>query len=118
MSGDGDESLRINQEMTHLRKQLLSDYTAILREYGTVRPKWLKEYTLGTPARQEMLLYMYNKYNEDFRKMVGHGKSKKSYQRYVVVYRHLQKFILSRYGVEDIRLKYVIGNLKFKNNAF
>ena len=111
MLGDDEESAQINRELQSLREQLLSDFSAILKEYGSIRPKWLKEYTLGAPARQEMLLYMFNKHNEDFRKMVGHGRSNKTYQRYDVVYRHLRAFIRSRYRLEDIRVKDVTIHL-------
>ncbi|MBR1537992.1 MAG: site-specific integrase [Bacteroidales bacterium] len=107
MTGQGEEAALINRELCHLREQLLSYFAAILQEYGSIRPKWLKEYTLGAPDRHEMLLYMFNKHNEDFRKMVGHGKSEKSYQRYVIVYRHLRAFIRQRYQLEDVRVKYV-----------
>jgi len=107
MSGDEVESQVINQELESLRQQLLSDFSAILQEYGSIRPQWLKDYTMGAPERQEMLLYMFNKHNEDFGKMVGHGKSSKSYQRYVIVYRHLRTFIRMRYQLEDIRVKHV-----------
>lgn len=111
MTGNDDEAQMINQELEHLREQLLTDFSAILKEYGSIKPQWLKEYTLGAPERQEMLLYMFHKHNEDFRKMVGYGKSQKSYQRYDIVYRHLRTFIRSRYFLEDIRVKYVTIHL-------
>ena len=111
MTGNDDEAQMINQELEHLREQLLTDFSAILKEYGSIKPQWLKEYTLGAPERQEMLLYMFHKHNEDFRKMVGYGKSQKSYQRYDIVYRHLRTFIRSRYFLEDIRIKYVTIHL-------
>jgi len=107
MTGEDEESKRINMELGHLREQFMADFAAILQEYGSVRPLWLKEYTLGAPERQEMLLYMFNKHNEDFRRMVGHGRAEKSYVRYTVVYRHLRAFIRNRYHLEDIRFKYV-----------
>jgi integrase len=111
MTGNDDEAQMINQELEHLREQLLTDFSAILKEYGSIKPQWLKEYTLGAPERQEMLLYMFHKHNEDFRKMVGYGKSQKSYQRYDIVYRHLRTFIRSCYFLEDIRVKYVTIHL-------
>ncbi len=111
MTGNDDEAQMINQELEHLREQLLTDFSAILKEYGSIKPQWLKEYTLGEPERQEMLLYMFHKHNEDFRKMVGYGKSQKSYQRYDIVYRHLRTFIRSRYFLEDIRVKNVTIHL-------
>ena len=78
MTGNNEEAVLINRELRQLREQLLENFSAILQEYGSIRPKWLKDYTLGAPERQEMLLYMFNKHNEDFRKMVGHGRSNKS----------------------------------------
>ena len=107
MTGDGDEPQTINQELEHLREKLLADFAAILQEYGSIRPNWLKDYTLGAPDRQEMLLYMFNKHNEDFRKMVGYGRSEKSYQRYAIVYRHLKAFIQMQYQIDDIPFKHV-----------
>ena len=107
MTGYEEDALLINQELDHLHEQLRTDYASILREYGSVHPKWLKEFTLGAAERHEMVLYMFNKHNEDFRKMVGHGRSLKSCQRYEVVYRHLRTFIRTRYQLEDIRVKYV-----------
>ena len=107
MIGDDDESQTINMHLKQMREQLLSDFAAILQEYGSIRPQWLKDYTLGTSDRQEMLLYMYNKFNEDFRKSVGHGRSKSSYERYAIVYRHLKTFIRQRYNLDDVRIKYV-----------
>ena len=107
MTGDGEEERIVNMELSHLRTQLQADYEAILREYGSIRPQWLKEYTLGSPERHEMLLYLFNKHNEDFRKMVGFGRSLKSYQRYDIVYRHLRAFIRVHYRLDDLRVKYV-----------
>ena len=111
MAGDDEEDRIINQELAHLRAQLQSDCGAILREYGSIRPQCLKEYTLGSSERHEMLLFMFNKHNEDFRKMIGYGRSLKSYQRYDIVYRHLKVFIRTRYHLDDIRVKYVTINL-------
>ena len=107
MTGQDEEALMVNQELDQLREQLKADCAGILQEYGSIRPKWMKEYTLGAPERHEMLLYMFNKHNEDFRKMVGHGRSMKSLRRYEVVYRHLRSFIRTQYHLEDIRVKYV-----------
>ena len=107
MAGDEEEDRLVNLELDRLREQLRADYEAILREYGSIKPKWLKDYTLGSPERHEMLLYMFNKHNEDFRKMIGYGRSLKSYQRYDIVYRHLRTFIRQRYSLEDVRVSYI-----------
>lgn len=111
LSAEDPESERINQEMEELKKQLLSDYSGILREYGPVSPATLKDYTLGEPSRQEMLLYVFNRHNEDFEKMVGHGRSRRSLRRYETVYRHLRDFLRKRYQLADIRFNHITLNL-------
>lgn len=105
--GDDEESARINRMLTELRQRMVADYAAILKEYGAVRPKWLKEYTLGAPSRQEMLLFFFSKHNENYQTQIGHGRSQKSYQRYVVVHSHLRNFLQNRYQLSDVRIKYV-----------
>jgi len=129
LTGDDDESTLINEEITQLREQLVSDYAAIMKEYGKVRPKWLKDVTLGTPEKQELLLYFFKKHNEDYRKMVGYGRSQRSCQRYEVVARHLRDFIKQEYNLPDIRFRYITRHFinkfeiwlrsckKFRNNT-
>lgn len=58
-----------------------------------------------------MLLEYFRRHNEDFLKRVGYGRTKKSYQRYQVVYRHLCLFIRTHYQREDIGLKQVTLNM-------
>lgn len=107
MVGDDQEADRVNHMIAELRQQLLAAYTGILNEYGSVRPKWLKEYTMGAPSRQEMLLFFFSMHNDDYRTQIGYGRSLKTYQRYVVVYGHLRRFLRKHYQLEDVRIKYV-----------
>lgn len=52
-----------------------------------------------------MILSFFRKHNEDYRKMVGYGRSPKSYQRYAVVYNHLSTFISLYSHQKDICMK-------------
>ncbi|MBQ5529176.1 MAG: site-specific integrase [Bacteroidales bacterium] len=110
LKGNDPETLRINRELEELKKQLLADYSAILREYGPILPTSLKNYTMGAPSRQEMLMYVFNRHNEDFQKMVGHGRSLRSLRRYETVYRHLRDFLLKRYQLTDVRFNHITLN--------
>lgn len=76
-----------------------------------------------------MILRFFRKHNEDYRKMVGYGRSHKSYQRYAVVYKHLSTFIPLYCHQKDIRMKdvnislitafeqYLRVQAKLKNNT-
>lgn len=39
------------------------------------------------------MLFLFNQHNEEYGRGIGYGRSRKSYQRYVTVYQHLQKFL-------------------------
>ena len=69
-----------------------------------------KQFRGRNSFRKGTLLNMFKNHNEEYRTLVGHGRSVKSYQRYVVVFRHLQLFLQKR-GWEGIRLNRVSTEL-------
>lgn len=48
------------------------------------------------------VLAFFAKHNAEFGEKVGYGRAKGTYARYCVVYRHLEKYILERYGKSDL----------------
>ena len=65
---------------------------------------------LKSGKRQDCLLEYFKRHNEEYLKRIGHGRSRKSYQRYVVVYKHLQAFLQKR-QLEDLSVRAVTGSL-------
>ena len=51
-----------------------------------------------------MLLSFFYQHNEDFKTRIGHGRSKQSYLRYDIVYKHLRNHIRLAYHHEDIAM--------------
>lgn len=103
--GDSDEAKLANYTMDEIKKRLYRYYSEIMRTEGYVTPIHLKEFLLGVSSRDEMLLYRFNKHNHDYKKMVGAGRSLKTYQRYEIVYNHLKEFIIEEYRMTDIRMR-------------
>ncbi len=50
------------------------------------------------------LLSFFYQHNEDFKTRIGHGRSKQSYLRYDIVYKHLRNHIRLAYHHEDITM--------------
>lgn len=60
--------------------------------------------------RPDSLLALFDRHNEEYRALIGHGRSLNSYKRYDVVFRHLQSFLKGR-KQEGLRLSDVSPEL-------
>ena len=60
--------------------------------------------------RPDSLLALFDRHNEEYRALIGHGRSRNSYKRYDVVFRHLQSFLRGR-KQEGLRLAEVSPEL-------
>ena len=79
-------------------------------------------------GRSDTLLSLFDRHNEEYRALIGHGRSFKSYKRYEVVFRHMQVFLKGR-KLERLRLvevtpdlvrdfeRYLRIEMKLKNNS-
>lgn len=81
---------------------------------GYVTAAKLKDAYLGIGVKQETLLKLFEQHNAEFAKKVGHSRAKGTFQRYIIVCKHLHEFIPHAYKREDIPLKEL--NLTFIND--
>lgn len=66
----------------------------------------MKNAFLGLEHRYHTLLQVFRQHNEDYAKQVEAGmKAKGTFNKYKIVYKHLQEFLTIRYHVKDIALK-------------
>lgn len=61
-------------------------------------------------GQREHLLRLFDKHNEAYSKLIGHGRSRKSYQRYDIVYKHLRAFLKKR-GQEHLPVRSISSSL-------
>ncbi|MFV0482816.1 MAG: phage integrase SAM-like domain-containing protein [Bacteroidales bacterium] len=71
----------------------------------------VKNEFLGISTNNETLISLFDRHNEDVKKLVGISKSKATYQKYTVTRKHVANFIKSKYKLSDISLKEI--NLMF-----
>jgi integrase len=62
---------------------------------------------------QQGVLDYFFKHNSDFAQQVGFGRTEGTYVRYIVVYRHLKRYVNDRHGQADYPIRHV--NLSFVN---
>jgi len=74
-------------------------------------PERIKNIFFGIEIKNQMLLDLFRRHNEDIHKLIGVSKSMVSYNKYDITYRRLTSFLKEEYHVSDISLKEI--NHKF-----
>lgn len=89
-----------------IRVKINGHYQEIMDRDNFVTAEKVKNAFLGLEHRQNTLLKVFERFNEDYEKLYEAGmKSKSSLSKYQTVYKHLKEFIYQRYHMSDIALK-------------
>ncbi|UVS55314.1 site-specific integrase [Bacteroides thetaiotaomicron] len=105
-TGRSTVALETNRMLDKIRVKINTHYQEIMDKDNFVTAEKVKNAFLGLEHRCHTLMKVYEQFTADYAKMVEAGmKSKKSYEKYLVVYKHLKEFLMQRYHVQDIALK-------------
>lgn len=98
--------LETNRILDKIRVKIDTHYQKIMDRDNFVTVEKVKNAFSGLEHRQNTLLKLFEKHKEDYEKYYKAGmKSKSSYQKYLIVYKHLKEFLYQRYQLSDIALK-------------
>lgn len=100
--GRTEHARHINTNIDNIRYNIADHYFAILNKEQHISASKVKNAYLGLTSHKETLLALFMSHNEDFKNLIGRGKSQSTYNKYCNVYRHLQRFILTKYNKNDI----------------
>ena len=103
--GHPSDSKQHNAQLEEIKASLHSIYHELQRKDNYVTAEKVKNEFLGISENHETLLSLFQKHNEDVKKLIGVSKSAGTYQKYEVTRRHLQKFMQLKYQITDISLK-------------
>lgn len=103
--GFSRESKEINALLDDIKARLHKLYHNLVIQDLQVSSESLKNEFLGISEHHETLLNLFDKHNEDVKKLVGISKSKATFQKYQVTRNHLADFIKKRYHRSDVSLK-------------
>jgi len=103
--GHPSDSKQHNAQLEEIKASLHGIYHELQRKDNYVTAEKVKNEFLGISENHETLLSLYQKHNEDVKKLIGVSKSAGTYQKYEVTRRHLQKFMQLKYQINDISLK-------------
>ena len=106
VTGRSTAALETNRMLDKMRVRINKHYQEIMERDNFVTAEKVKNAFLGLEHRYHTLLQVFRQHNEDYAKQVEAGmKAKGTFDKYKIVYKHLQEFLTIRYHVKDIALK-------------
>ena len=104
-SGKSKGAMEINALLDTVKASIYKVYYDLLTRENNVSAERVKNIFLGLEVKQQTLLELFKRHNEDMRKMVGISKAKGTLQKYEIALKRLTDFINLRYNSSDISLK-------------
>lgn len=105
MDGKSHHALDVNRKIDKINLSINRHYKELVQNKGRVTAEEVKNAFQGIASVQEILLKMFAKHNETYRKRVGIDREETTYKKYCNAYRHLSEFLLKKYHVQDISFK-------------
>lgn len=93
---------RINERLDRIRMRLEQCYESLLDHAQRLTPNAVKNLFFGREQHREQLLGFFRRHNEEFGRMVGINRSKATVYKYRCVCNHLESYIRTRYGRDDL----------------
>lgn len=103
--GKTQEVIELNGILESIKATMTKIYRELQERETTVSPERIKNIFFGVEIKQQMLLDLFKKHNDDVERLVGISKSKATYQKYEVTRKHLTNFIKEKYNRSDVGLK-------------
>ena len=105
--GKSNEAVEVNTLLNTIKTSIYNVYHDLQTKENDVNAERVKNIFLGIEVKHQMVLELFQRYNEDVAKLVGINKSKETFQKYEVARKRMEGFIKEYYHVSDISLKEV-----------
>jgi integrase len=105
LAGKSRHAIEINHSIKQLTGKIKQYYKEILDEQGYITAELVKNAINGIGRKKENLLELFREHNEEYGKQAGINRSEKYIVVYAAVYKHVECFLSSHYGVKDIALR-------------
>jgi site-specific recombinase XerD len=113
LTGKSTLAVKANLALDKIRMDINRHYQEVMQTDGFVTADKVKNAYLGLGVKQDSFLTLFAKHNQDFSKKVGYNRAKGTYNRYCLLYKHVESYIKQEYKRNDIFLKEL--NLAFIN---
>lgn len=113
LTGKSTLAVKTNLVLDKIRVDINRHYQEVMQTDGFVTADKVKNAYLGLGVKQDSFLTLFAKHNQDFSKKVGYNRAKGTYNKYCLLYKHVESYIKKEYNRNDIFLKEL--NLAFVN---
>lgn len=103
-TGKSHIATELNREINKINLLIHSHYREISERTGTVTASDVKNAFQGIASTQNTLLVFFQEIMREFHLRVGIDRTYATYQTYISAYQHLERFVRTKYKVEDIPL--------------
>ncbi len=102
--GRSSAALGINNTLESIRTRLNNIYYE-LEKSGSVTAEKIRSVFLGNHIEQQSLLALFDKHNEDVKKLVGKSRTKATLEKYLRTRKRLAEYLSKKYNLSDIPLR-------------
>lgn len=113
LTGKSTLAVKTNIALDKIRVDINRHYQEVMQADGFVTADKVKNAYLGLGIKQDTFLSLFAKHNQEFSRKVGYNRAEGTYNKYCVLYKHMENYIKQEYNREDIFLKEL--NLAFIN---
>jgi len=104
-TGKSREQVALNKKIVQTEQTIRKIYARTVETSGYVTAEQIKNELTGTTSKAENLLELFREHNLEFEKRVGIDRNKITYNKFANSYKHLSRFIQTKFGMEDYPLK-------------
>jgi len=102
--GKTREQIELNRKISQTEQSIKDIYRRTVEKSGYVTAEQIKNELTGVVSKSETLLKLFREHNAECKKRVGIDRATNTYRNYTSSYKHLSRFILTKYGLEDYPL--------------
>ena len=113
LTGKSTLAVKTNLALDKIRVDINRHYQDVMQVDGFVTADKIKNAYLGLGVKQDTFLTLFAKHNWEFSRKVGYNRTQATYNKYCLLYKHIENYIKLEYKRDDIFLKEL--NLAFIN---
>jgi len=103
--GRSAEVQRVNNTLESMKSTMTKIYRDLQDRESHVTSERIKNVFFGIEVKNQMLLELFKRHNDDIQELIGINKSKICHYKYEIVRNRLSCFLRDKYNVSDISLK-------------
>ena len=104
-TGTKEDARQLNQYLDVLQNKVYDAKKQLIETGKLVTATAIVEIINGTQQRKRELLALFNRHNDEMKRMIGKGVAKGTWTNFNTSYRHVSDFLVAQYHVKEINIQ-------------